>query len=84
MTSTLFNVHDMLETEGFTGPRLYEVQGIHLGALHQEDVIELLALDRSDPDAHGKKQMMLVPREMLCAGITAGIFHHTPRENQDV
>ncbi len=79
MSLIAFNCRDMIEVQGHVGPRLYEIQGVHHGALDQESVVELMALDRSDPDAHGKKaQSMLVPMELLCAGIDAGIFEHTP------
>lgn len=78
LTPITFNVHDMIETPGFTRPRLYSVLGIHLGALHQESVIEMESLDETDPSAHGKKQSMFVPQEMLVAGINSGVFQRTP------
>lgn len=69
--------HDLIETPGHVQPRLYSVQGIHLGATHQEDVIELVSIDRSQPDAHGEKQHMFVPKEMIEAGLTTGLFSLT-------
>lgn len=83
MKATFFNVKDLIETPGFTSERLYSVTGIHPGALHQENVIELEALDLKDPDAHGQKQIMLVPCEMLAAGVEAGIYKHTPSNKLD-
>lgn len=77
MSSIPFQVHDVISTPGFTGERLYVIQGIHLGALSQEDVIELVAMDRTTPDAHGKKQHMFVPNEMIQAGLSSGLFTHT-------
>jgi hypothetical protein len=77
VNATTFAVYDILETPGHTANRLYSVEGIHLGALNQEDVIELAAIDRTTPDAHGKKQHMFVPKEMIEAGINAGIFNIT-------
>jgi hypothetical protein len=74
MTAHQISVYDVLETPGHVGPRLYRVDGIHLGALGQEDVIELTPIDRSNPDAHGKKQAMFVPKEMIEAGLSSGLF----------
>jgi hypothetical protein len=74
MTAVQFNVHDLIETPGHLAPRLYIVDGIHLGALGQENVIELSPVDKSDPDAHGKKQSMFVPMELLESGISSGLF----------
>lgn len=67
-------LYDIIETPGHTQPRLYSIQGIHLGALSQEDAIELVCVDRSTPDALGRKQRMFVPKEMLEAGLTTGLF----------
>lgn len=78
MKAILFNVHDMIETPGFQGERIYNVNGIHLGPTGGEDVVELESLDKTDPSAHGKGQKMFVPQEMLTAGIEAGIYKHTP------
>jgi len=80
MTVVIFRVHDMIETPGFQGDRLYTINGVHLGALGQEGVVELESLDKLDPGAHGKRQLMLVPLEMLTAGIRGGIFKHTAAE----
>lgn len=71
-------VYDLLETPGHISPRLYLVHGIHLGALNQEDVIELKPVDKTDPNAHGAKlDTLFVPKEMIEAGISAGIFNLT-------
>lgn len=76
-----FSVHDLIETPGFVSPRLYSVTAILLGAIDQENVIEMESLDKSDPcNVEGKKQHAMIPLEMLCAGITAGIFKHTPAD----
>jgi hypothetical protein len=80
-TSHTINVRDMIESPGFTGPRLHGVTAIMLGATNQESVVELEALDQSDPcNVDGKKQHAMIPFEMLCAGIDAGIFKHTPAD----
>lgn len=80
MTAQHFDVHDILETPGHVSPRLYVIEGIHFGALSQEDVIELKSIDRTTPDAHGKHQRMFVPKEMIEAGISSGIFNITSPE----
>lgn len=77
MTAHCIAVHDLLETPGHVEPRLYFVAGIHLGALNQEDVIELVPVNRSTPDAHGKRQHMFVPIEMIEAGLSSGLFNIT-------
>lgn len=77
MDSTTLQVFDVIETPGHVSTRLYVVHGIHLGALNQEDVIELVAMDRNTPDAHGEKQHMFVPLEMIQAGLGSGLFNHT-------
>ena len=79
-----FNVGDLVETEGFVSDRIYHISSIMWGATHQENLIELLALDLSDPcNVEGKKTNALVPLEMLCFGINAGIFKHTKKTNLD-
>lgn len=78
--SQSFACGDILETPGHIAPRLYIIEGIHLGALEQEDVIELVAIDRSTPDAHGKKQSMFVPMEIIEAGISNSLFTLTKTE----
>lgn len=77
MMLTPLQVYDIIETPGFAHPRLYSVEGIHYGATDQEDVVEISAVDRSNPDAHGKKQSMFVPNEMIQAGISSGLFKLT-------
>ncbi len=77
MKSIPLQVFDVIETPGHVAPRLYVVHGIHLGALNQESVIELVAMDQNTPDAHGEKQHMFVPNEMIQAGLSAGLFNHT-------
>lgn len=72
-----FTVGDMIETPGFTGTRLYFIDGIHIGATGQENVIEISPVDRINPTAHAKMQSMFVPMEMLDAGIRAGIYTYT-------
>lgn len=52
---------DMLETR----QRLYHVSGVHLGALGQESIVELVPLDATRPDANGKIEHPLVPLHML-------------------
>lgn len=74
MTSHQINVHDVIETPGHVSPRLYSVQGIHLGAMGQENVVELVSIDRSTPDAHGRVQRMFVPMEMIEAGLSTDLF----------
>lgn len=64
---------DMLETR----IRLYHVSGVHLGALGQESIVELVPLDAKRPDAHGKTTHPLVPIHMLEALAGAGLLTHT-------
>jgi hypothetical protein len=79
-----FNVGDLIETDGFTSERIYHISSILWGATHQENLIELVALDLSDPyNVENKKTNALVPLEMLCAGIDAGIVKHTKKTNLD-
>lgn len=70
---------DMIETLGNTGTRLYVVDSIIIGAMSQESILELTAIDRSRPaDVSGRSGAPLhVPVEMIEAGIRAQIFTHT-------
>lgn len=67
---------DIITTPGHTQERIYMVEGVHLGALDQEDAVELTPIDRKNADANGKRQPLFVPLEMLQAGITSGLFTH--------
>lgn len=72
-----FRIHpfDILETPGHTHPRLYSVEGIHLGGEGQESVVGLVAMDRSVPDAHGEIiPIMFVPVVIIEAGLSSGLF----------
>lgn len=80
MNHIQLQVYDIIETPGFAHPRLYSVDGIHYGATNQEDVVELSTIDRSTPDAHGEKQSMFVPNEMIQAGLDSGLFKLTRTE----
>lgn len=77
---TVFEVGGFIETWGFVSTRLYAIEGIHHGAMNQESVIELASIDKSTPDAHGKKCPLFVPLEMIESGIEAGIFTYTKVE----
>jgi hypothetical protein len=73
-------IGSILETPGHASTRLYSVEGIHLGALNQEDVIELASIDRKAAGAPGKERSMFVPKEMIEAGISSGLFTLTEAE----
>lgn len=77
ITPQPLSVGGILTTPGHIQERVYMIESICLGALDQEDIVELSVVDRSAPDAHGKRQSMFVPKEMIEAGITAGIFTRT-------
>lgn len=72
----------MIETTGNVGARLYVVDSILIGALNQESVLELTAIDQSRPsDVRGRSDApMHVPVEMIEAGIRSGLFIHTSFE----
>jgi len=73
-----FKVWDVISLSGFTSERLYVVEAICHGALNQDGGIELSPMDQGkarDTDGH---RTFFVPIEMLCAGINAGAFVHTP------
>lgn len=75
------SVGDIIATPGHVCERLYAVESICLGAINQESVIELKAIDRSVPDApHMGKVRMFMPHEMIEAGVDSGIFKHTKGE----
>lgn len=77
ITHQPFNVGDILETPGHQSPRLYEVQGVHVGGMWVESVVELSCLDKAAPYAHIEARHMFVPIEMIEAGLTSGIFNLT-------
>lgn len=66
-----FKVGDLIET-----PLLYHVAGVHLGAINQESIVELVPMDQTRPDAHGEVRHPMVPVHILVRGIQAGIFTH--------
>lgn len=71
------NLHAIITTPGHTQERVYMVEGVHLGAVDQEDLVELSVVDRTTPNAHGKRQGIFVPKEMLEIGIKIGLFTYT-------
>jgi hypothetical protein len=71
------NIGGIIATPGHTQERLYIIEGIHLGALNQEDLIEISVIDRSTPHAHGEQQGIFVPKEMLEMAIKANLFTYT-------
>lgn len=76
-----FSLDDIIETPGHTAPRLYSIIGIHLGALNQEDVLELVTIDRTAPNGMRRGETrMFVPKEMVEAGLSAGVFTLTKLE----
>jgi hypothetical protein len=79
-----WNTGDMIETPGNVGTRLYVVDSILLGAMNQESILELTAIDQSPPaDVAGRSNAPIhVPMEMLEAGIRAGIFTHTKHDDE--
>jgi hypothetical protein len=57
----MISVGDLLRL----GDRFWEVEGIHLGALKQESVIEIEVIGKSNPSAHGKTlDRMFIPQDM--------------------
>jgi len=58
------NVGDVFRMRGrFSGGyRVWKVDGVHLGATHQESVVSLTCLDRSAPPETGN---ILVPVDIL-------------------
>lgn len=83
MNAVQMKVYDVIETPGNIFRRLYLVQGIHLGAINQESVVELMPLDKKTADVHGQRQNAIVPLEMIEAGIAAGIFSVTRSQEQE-
>lgn len=80
MKALLIKPGDMLETPGHVGPHLYHVAGVFLGAVNQEDVVELVPIDQTRP-TKPETVHPLVPLGMIEVGVEAGIFTYTPRES---
>lgn len=83
MTPLHLKTGDMLETTGHRGPHLYHVAGVHLGATHQESIVELVPLTQMRPSDGPKTVHPLVPFHMIELGVDAGIFRITPYEEID-
>lgn len=61
--------NDMLQV----GRDFYEVQGVHLGAVGQENVVELRGITRMDGAAHGSHvRSLLVPLPLIHAAVEGG------------
>jgi len=78
----IWDTGDMIETPGNTGTRLYMVDSILIGALNQESILELSAVDKTRPsDVEGKSNAPIhVPVEMMEAAIRSGVFVHTKHD----
>jgi len=74
-SDVLPNPGDFLTTPGHRNERLYFVAGIHLGALNQEDIVELNVCDRTLPDAHGERiKSLFVPLAMIQFGVAHQLY----------
>ncbi|WP_370372949.1 hypothetical protein [Henriciella pelagia] len=50
--------------------RFWQVTGVHLGAVGQEDVATIVACDRTAPDVHGQTvRECVVPIEFICGRV---------------
>ncbi len=70
----LLRVGELLEWSG----RLYSVAGVHLGALNQESIVEIVPLDHTRPEQHGQTCHPLVPYHILQDGYRLGILTILP------
>jgi hypothetical protein len=75
---TSFQVWDVISCPGFAQERIYVVEAVCHGAMNQDGGLELSPMDQSNGCDTEDKRTFFVPIEMLCAGINAGIFTHTP------
>jgi len=69
---------DLIETRF----RMYHVAGVHIGALGQESVVELVPLDATRPDMHGETVHPLVPMHWLCEMFINKLITVTPTKDQ--
>lgn len=76
-----FNCYDVLSFHGYNSERMYLVQGVHVGALNQESVLELIPIDRTLPAVHGKYSPLIVPIEMIEKSIKCGLISCTSSLN---
>lgn len=83
MSPLALRTGDMLETPGHSRAHLYTIASIALGGLLQESIVELEPLDQSKPSLGKDTKHPLVPLHMIEAGVSAGIFTHTAREQLD-
>jgi hypothetical protein len=79
MKTLQINVSDIIECPNHTGgTNLYMVNGIHLGAVGQDSIVDMSPIARRLAPYHKGSTTARVPLRMLEAGCDAGIFTHTP------
>ena len=78
MKTLHINVGDIIETPTHShNTDLYMVEGIHLGGVGQDSIIDMMPITRALAPYHKGSTTARVPLRMLEAGCAAGIFTHT-------